>query len=1166
MRQHFRRNSGDKNSRQDLYSSTKTTKVMEIFFSAAQQSLNGMLIKLAREKLLRMKLLVSCLLFVVLQSNASGFAQVSINEKNAPLQKVLRQIAKQAGYDVLYNVGSLENAGKVTLDLRNVSLNEAMEKLLASKPLSFSVIDRTIVIKPLADTKPKDEVQLVSNKELSQGIKVSGLVLNENKEPVVGASVLIKGTTKGVATNQNGVFELTDVDPEAILVISAVNIETTEFKINSKSLIQQITVKSRFSPLDEVQLIAYGQTTKRFKTGAVTSVKAEVIEKQPVYNPIQALQGRVAGVAITQTSGALGSNIEMQIRGVNTIQSGNQPLFILDGAILPAANRSGSGGYMPWGASTLNAINPADIESIEILKDADATSIYGSRGANGVVIITSKKAKLGASKVTVDVSTGINQVINLPKRMGLPAYLKLRNDAFNLGNYNPTTGVAINPITPTASSAPDLVTWDQNNATQDWAVYEFGNRAPVLNVQTNFSGGNKKLNFYASAGYLKQNDITRGNPYQERISGSLNIAHVSVNDRLRINFNTNYVLDKLYPSRGAIQVLGGLTQSLPPNMPLRNPDGTPWFPSSSISQNGLLLNPDAPENATQSSITKSYVNNLDLNYRIYKGLTFKTQIGFNYQVNTRESGVPSTALNPINPGVLIPNASFVDAFFQSLNIEPQLNYTSKLFSGKLDVLMGATSFSRSSETYQINFDGFTSDLLLRSWSASTNVSSRSSVFNEYKFSSLYGRVNYQLNDKYLLNLTFRRDGSSRFGPNKQWGDFGAFGLGWIFSSEQWAKQLFPFVSFGKLRMSYGKSGNDNIPDFRWTNLFTASNIWYNGGSGLASTYLSDPSIGWESSYKTDAALELGILKDRILFNINWYRTKSTDLLADYPVPSTTGFNSFLSNIPAVVENKGWEFELTTNNTRPNATLQWRTNFNITLLKNKLLEFPDLDKSAFANRLRIGLPVNSPRYPLAAEWTQKYEGVDPATGLPVFKDFNKDGIINATDIDFVGSAIPRTFGGLGNTISYKGFDLDIFFQFSQQFTSNWLYGSTYPGQLSNPVAEWEGNYWRQPGDITKYPRPFSGTVGTLTNLMSSVFPTSSVALTDLMYIRLKNLSITYNLPTAFLSRAKLSRAALYLRGQNLLTWTSTRIDKDPELVQLRGGMMMRSWSAGIQVSF
>lgn len=1127
---------------------------------------NDVLRRLMGQKLLSMKLTVVLLFFTVIQSMASGYAQISINAKNASIQKVLRLIGKQSGYDVLYDAAILSKAGKVSIELKNASLKQALEDCLANKPLTYALIERTIVIKP---AESKTILVPVATEFITPeilGIKVSGVVVNENGEPVVGASILIKGTTKGIATNQSGFFELSDVSSDAILVVSAVNIETVEYRINSKALLQQITVKTKYSPLDDVQLIAYGATTKRLKTGAVSTLKSSVIEKQPVTNPIQALQGRVAGVAITQTSGAVGSNIEMQIRGVNTIQSGNQPLFILDGAILPTANRSGSGGYMPWGGTSLNSINPADIESIEILKDADATSIYGSRGANGVVLITTKKGKVGTSKVTIDVSTGVNEVINMPKRMSLASYLQMRKDAFAAGNYNPATGIAINPITPTASNAPDLVTWDQNNTTADWTKYEYGNRAPILNVQANFSGGTRKLNFYASTGYFKQHDVTRGNPYQERISGNLGLTHISSNDKLRISLNTNYVIDKLYPSRGAIQVLGGLIQSLPPNMPLKNADGSTWWPSGTIAQNGLLLNPDAPETATQNSITKSYVNNLDVSYRLYKGLTFKTQVGFNYQVNTRENTLPSTAINPLNPGTLVPNASFVEANFQSINIEPQLNYTGKLFRGKIDALLGATSFSRSSDTYTVGFDGFTSDLLLRSWAASSNVTNRSSVFNDYKFSSAFGRIGYNLLDKYLLNVTFRRDGSSRFGPKKQWGNFGAVGAGWIFTSEKWVKQLLPGLSFGKLRGSFGTSGNDNIPDFRWTNLFTATGIWYNGAAGLASTYLSDSSISWETSKKVDAALELGFFKDRVLINVNWYRTRSTDLLADYPVPSTTGFNTYLSNLPAVVENKGWEIEVNTNNLNAKSKLQWRTNFNITLLKNRLLEFPNLDKSAFANRLRIGLPINSPRYPLAAEWTQIWEGVDPATGLPVFTDFNKDGVINTTDINFVGSAIPRTFGGLGNTISYKGFDLDIFFQFSQQLTSNWLYGGTYPGSLSNPIADWEGKYWKQPGDNAQYPRLYPGVVGTLTNLMSNIFPTSSAALTDIMYVRLKNLSITYNLPQQVISKAKITRASLYVRGQNLWTWTSEKIYKDPELVQLRGGMMLRTWTAGLQVTF
>lgn len=872
----------------------------------------------------------------------------------------------------------------------------------------------------------------------------------------------------------------------------------------------------------------------------------------------------MSGVSITQTSGAIGSNILFRVRGVNTIQSGSQPLIILDGAIINASSGGGTGGYQLWGATPMDAINPADIESIDVLKDADATSIYGSRGANGVVIITTRKAKLGNTRLSMDVSTGMNQAINMVPLMDLQSYLKMRRDALAMGNWSAAS--PINPIVPTAANAPDLDSWDTTKATADWQQFEFGNNAPTFNTQFKLSGGTKKMNFYSSLGYFKQGDVTRGNPYQERISGNLNVNHTSENNRLNVVLNANFLTNRLFPSRGGVGVAGGLAQFFAPNMPRYNADGSPWWPPSSILQQSFVTNPDAAELASQSNLTNNFIGSFDLSYRIYKGLSFKTQISYNYSTTERQTTLPSTAINPNNPGTNVPNSTSLFSTYQSLNVEPQLSYTGRISRGKIDVLAGNTFFNRTTQSNTLNLDGFSSDLLLNSWAAASNVTSRSSSNGYYRFFSVFGRINYNWEEKYLVNLTYRRDGSSRFGPKRQWGDFGSLGLGWIFTNESWLKGKLPAVSFGKLRASFGSSGNDNISDYRWTSLFTATNIWYNGASGLAASSLSDSSISWESSRKLDAAIELGLFKDRVSLNVNWFRTLSTDLLADYNVPITTGFSSFVSNIPAVVQNKGWEFELTTFNIKPGKAFQWKTTFNLTLLENKLLEFPNLSQSSFARTLRIGLPVNTPGYPTQAEWNLKYLGVDKQTGLPVYLDTNKDGIINAADYDYIGSALPRTFGGLGNTLSYKNFSLDIFLQFSQQLGTNWMFGSNYPGGLINAAQEWAGNYWTKPGDETKYPRLYPGIAGTNTSLLNSFFNFSSAAMADFMFVRLKNVSLAYQLPSKMMAKAKIERASLYLRGQNLGTWTSKKIYKDPELFYTRGGQMIANVTVGLQVTF
>lgn len=1115
-----------------------------------------------RQTLLIMKFTAVLLLAAFLQVSARGTAQnVTLSETNVSLQKIFRQINKQTGYQFFYEDALLDKAGKVSVNITNTPLSDALDACFRNLPLKYEVINKTIVV----SSKPQVEKEISIIQTPQPPITVRGIIRNDKGELLAGISIMIKGTNIGTVSGENGVFTIDVPNPNAVLVFTGINLEPQEIAISGKPSLM-VTMVTKVSALDEVQLIGYGKTTRRLKTGSVSTVKSEDLGKQPVTNALQAIQGRVAGVSITQTGGAIGSGIEIQIRGVNTIESGNQPLIIVDGAIMPDANRglgTSIGGYMPWGSTTLNNINVADIESIDILKDADATAIYGSRGANGVILITTKKAKLGASRFSLDVSTWTNSATYLPERLTLSQYLTMRRQAFAMGNHNPITGLAINPITPTVNSAPDLLVWDTTKTTADWQDFEFGNTAPAVNVQATLSGGERRLNFYSSAGYQRQRDITAGAPFQERISANLGVNHTSQNNKFRANMNASYVVIKLNPSRGAAQP--GLISALPPNMPLYNADGTPYWPVAAILQNSLLTNPLFGEEAETKSNSNSLVSNFDFSYQIYKGLSFKTQFGFNKQDNTSKSIIPSTAINPLNPGSTFPQSAEANNTFQSLNIEPQLTYTGKISKGKLELLAGSTFFDRKTTNYRLNFTGYSTDLLLGSWAAGSSVSAHLNGSTFYRFNSVFGRANYNWENKYLVNLTYRRDGSSRFGPKNQWADFGAVGVGWLFTKEKWLNHKIPGLSYGKLRASYGTAGNDNILDYRWTSLYTSA--FYDGRTGLGASFLSDSSVGWETSRKLDVGLELGFFNDRILFSANWYRSRTSDLLLSTPVPAQTGFTSYITNTDAIVENKGWEFELNTQNLNTKSKWKWSTSFNLSILKNQLLEFPGLEKSSFANRLKIGLPINSPRYPLNAEWSQVYLGVNDTTGLPIFKDLDGNGLINNSDRTYIGSAIPRLFGGFGNKISYKGFDLDIFFQFSQQLATNWLFNANYPGQLSNPpAADWYGNYWTKPGDKTKYPRLFSGTSNTTTSLLSSIFPLSSATLADVFYMRLKNLSLSYTLPSEWVSKAKLSRAMLYLRGQNLLTWTSEKLYKDPELTQIRGGQLLRTWTAGIQLTF
>ncbi|MEI7420878.1 MAG: SusC/RagA family TonB-linked outer membrane protein [Prolixibacteraceae bacterium] len=973
--------------------------------------------------LLTMKLILFLMLATVAQIYAKdSFAQkINYSGQNIALKEILNVIEKQSGYLFFYDESIMASAKPISVSFTDKDISDAMDEICFQQNFAWTVAKHTITLIEKPADKKQSNMSHESSLLVPDPLK-KGKVTDDSDNPLVGASVVIKGTTTGVTTDSDGNFAI-DAKIGNVLVISFIGFAKEEIIVGLGNL--NITLKHEISKLDEVQIIGYGTTTKRLSTSSITSIKADLIEQQAVINPLQALQGRVAGLSIVQNSGAIGSGMEIQVRGVNSIESGTQPLIIIDGAVVPsqglvasptdARSLIGVGGYMATAAGTtsFNTINPEDVESIEVLKDADATAIYGSRGANGVILINTKKAKLGESRFTVDASRGINMATYIAPRMDLSQYLTMRKDAFAMGLYNPTTGVAINPVTPTTANAPDLTSWSQSEST-NWADYEYGNPAHVNKVQVSFSGGTKNLNFILSGGYSKQEDITLGSPYQERISGRASINHLSTNEKLRITFNASYASDRLKPSKGGgISGGGGMVQGLPPNMPLHETDGSIWWPKPEILQNTMLINPLVVETVDLESVTSSLVSNLDLSYKILKGLQFKAQLGFNNQLNNYSSSSPSSGINPFIPGTLAASHSFSQNNFQTLNFEPQLDYSGKLLKGQFDAMVGGTLFSRNSKSIALSLTGFSSDLLLDSWAAATSYNSKSSTNYYYRFASVYGRFNYNYDRKYVLNLTFRRDGSSRFGPNNKYGNFGAVGLAWLFSSEPFMKEHFPVLSYGKLRGSYGTTGNDNISEYRFTSLYTATGIIYNGTPGLASTYLSDSSIGWETSNKLDIGLEQGYFKDRILLNVNWFRTHTVNMLLSEPVSSITGFTSFLTNMPGLIENKGWEFELNTRNLSPEKHLQWKTNFNLTMLKNTLLEYPDLKNSAQANRLEIGKPVRSPNtYSSLIERTLKLEGINKDTGMPFYKDVDGNGTLSSNDYVYIGSAIPRMYGVSG----------------------------------------------------------------------------------------------------------------------------------------------------------
>lgn len=1050
-----------------------------------------------------MKLIVVVLFSFCMQVSATGFGQkVSLDMQNVEIQTVLKEIKKQTGYLFFYKNEELKHTGKVTIHVNNSEISEVMQKLLANTPLAFQIIDKTIILK--RNDSPTEPFTIKS-----VAIDVSGVVKDKSGQPLSGATVTVKGTNSATSTDVSGHFVLRNVSAEATLVISYVGYQTKTISIAGQTQLN-IVLEVAVNKLDETVIIGYGTTSKRYNTGSVTSVTSDVIESQPVNDPISALQGRVSGLMINSSSGMAGSGISVRIRGENSIKQGNDPLYIIDGVpfISDALNTfEGANGMQ----NPMSTINPNDIARIDVLKDADATAIYGSRGANGVVLITTKKGKTGDNKVSFNIYSGVSKINRKIDFMNTSQYLQMRKDAFRLDS-----------VTATETNAPDLVVWDQNAYT-DWQKLLIGNTGHIFSGQASVSGGNEQSNYILSANYRRETNVMLGSlPYQKG-GAHLGLNHTSKNKRFSINSSMIYTLDNNQ------NIASDLTMyiNLPPNMPRYNDDGSVYFFSTGE-------NPLAYLNRKYESKTNTFLANGTAKYTLVKGLDLKTNFGFTNIVMNQLLTLPKNSFNPQTYSGS--SSQFGNSSVQSYIVEPQLEYNRIAGPGKIDVLLGASWQQNIAESQYLLGSGYSSDALLKDIASATDITVRSANYAKYRYQSFFGRVNYNIDRKYIVNGSFRRDGSSRFGPGKQYGNFGAVGAAWIFSSENFFNVN--AISFGKIRASYGTTGNDQIGDYQYLDSWSSAGFPYDGISGLAPSRVYNPDYSWEVNKKLEAALELGFFKDHLLFSIGYYNNRSSNQLVGYTLSSQSGFTEYTANLPAKVQNSGVEIDINSTNINKK-DLKWTTSFNLSVPKNKLLAYPGLESSSDASSYEIGQSIRMIK-------GYHFTGVDPATGNPTFLDVNKDGFYTEED-DYVvlGQTMPKYFGGLSNTISYKKLTVDIFFQFVNQEAPSLDYGplASTIGSRSNKPDYFIG-YWSNPGEETNIPRPTNTSTKDAYKLYNNQYRYSDAVWGDASYIRLKNVAISYDL-SSVTDKWNINGTTLYVQGQNLLTFTKYK-GSDPEI--------------------
>lgn len=1096
--------------------------------------------------LLIMKLTSFLLTAALVTVHASGISQlITLSGKDLQFKKVLSVIERQTDYVVFYNKELLENAKPITLSVTNMPVTDFLTEALKNQPLTFTIEGKTIML----SLKPSPGGVLPSNRKpkglddmlIIPPVTVKGKITDEEGNPLEGISVSVKGTGRGTNTNADGYFELAGVDENATLVISAVSIISREVKLNGRTMLT-IRATAKVTGLDETQIIAYGKTSRRLQTGSVSTVRSETIERQPVGNVLNALKASVPGLEIRQQSGVPGAAVQFNIRGLNSLTGANDPFILVDGVPLGVLNFESAGttlslGGVVSGYSALNSINPNDIESIEVLKDADATAIYGSRGANGVILITTKKAKSGKSEIGVNIYHGVGEINSKLKMLSTRQYLDMRYAAFA------NDGVDWRASTV---SAPDLKLWDTTRYT-DWQETLIGNTARYTNAQLSLSGGNALTSFSVSGNYWRETLVYPGDFANDRVSGRFSLNHRTANDRLRFNMTTLYSNDFTdYP-----QFNVNAAYTLPPNAPaIYNADGTlNW-------EGGSWTNPFAPLYKVAEMNTHNLNVSGQIAYKLFKNLWIKTDLGYGRINNEHIALEPKTSFSPFGTNVRS-RAGFRTNNAGSWNVEPYLDYELKLWKGKLSALLGTTFQERKNNASAINVSNFVNDALLRNPTAAQMINSVSGSDVLYRYNAVFGRINYNILNRYIINLTGRRDGSSRFGPGRQFGNFGAVGAAWIFSEEGFVKKALPFLSFGKLRGSYGITGSDATPDYAFLPLYEAQSL-----GRIAPTRLFNPDFQWESNTKFDAAIELGFKNSDILITANYYQNRSSNQLTGMPLPDIVGFPEVNGNLNATVQNHGWEFILNTINVK-GKNFQWRTSANVSIPRNKLIAYPNLAQSPDQNRYVIGQSLTYAK-------VFDYIGVNPQTGLNLFR--NRDGkdtsymtatALGQQDRIVVLDRVVHYYGGLTNTLEYKGLSLDFTIQYSKRTRENNLESLTgYAGFANNvPLYVYE-NSWRKPGDAALFQK-FTQATNTPA-YRSRILFSSDAYYKDVHLFRLTNVSLSWRLPQSLQGKFKAQNARVYILAQNLLTFTNYKV-LDPE-GSVASLPPLKVITAGIQISF
>jgi TonB-linked SusC/RagA family outer membrane protein len=957
---------------------------------------------------------------------------------------------------------------------------------------------------------------------------ISGKIVDETKVPIPGATVQVEGTQKITVTDNDGNFKITGLT-SGTYTISAKYLGYTSTKLTATvgagNVVLNFNLKPESQNLDELIVVGYGTQTKREVTGSIARVAGDKLTALPTPSFEASLQGRAAGVQVTQGSGLAGSGSVIRVRGIGSISAGGDPLYVIDG-IPVTADPFLSGNRGAMNQNPLATMNANDIESVEILKDAGAAGIYGSRGANGVILVTTKRGKLGKPTINFSTKFGLSTYANKPDFVNGPEWLQLRQEAWtNDGN----TGLA---------TLPQGLTWaqaQQNNT--DW--FDLVTQTGKSNdQQLSFSQGTEKVKTYISANYGDNQSFLKGNSYEKYGVR----ANVDVKPTNYFSANINIGYSKGTNTRVSAAWSGGIGDAMStalPIYPVFNADGTYW------------------SNGANPARTINYMDWKSVDERLLAGVTLELKPFKNFTLK----GIANmdnlhVVEDQFSPRELTGNtngyANRWDNQVLNRNFTGTANYDINFDKSKITILAGAETQNFEQNGYPSGIGGDANTPYSKDQAglearmaamALTNSLYYVNGLNRTTFASLFGRVNYSYDNKYYLQVLMRRDGSSKFGPNKKYGYFPAASAAWTISQEDFLKSN-KTISNLKLRASYGITGNANIPPGEYYAKFGNSGS-YNGNPATSPQNVENPNLHWEQLKSIDAAIEFGFFNNRISGEFAYYNKRTTDVLINGGISPSTGFGFAYQNVGEIL-NEGLELSLNTTNIN-GKNFKWTTNFNISKNYNEVVSIGNLSADAIGGgtndtRIILGKPVGT-------NFLVRYYGVDPNDGLPIW--LNKDGYQTKTfsldDRVAVGKVIPDYVGGLTNTFTYKGFELNTLFTFA-------IGGNIYDGSAKRQlgvVTDWNirsdiADRWRKPGDIAKFPR-LTMSSNNYPGLSSEWNYNSTMFLYDATFARLRELTLAYNLPADFAKRIGMRNAKVFATGMNLLTF-SKYPGGDPEIAR------------------